>query len=246
MPKIPDIFVVMPAYNAARTLIQTYDDIPKDIVKKVILVDDRSHDETVKVAQELGLTTFEHLVNKGYGANQKTCYSNALELGAEIVVMLHPDYQYDPKIMAKMVRPIINNEADIVLGSRMLDGSALPGGMPVYKYIANKFLTFCENKVLGLNLSEYHTGYRAYSRRVLETIPFMKNSDNFVFDQEFLIQAVYFGFKITEVACPCKYMDDASSISFKNSVIYGLSTLRTLLRYAGHKLCLKKSKILDN
>jgi glycosyltransferase involved in cell wall biosynthesis len=246
MPKIPDIFVVMPAYNAERTLIQTYNDIPKDIVKKIILVDDKSHDQTVKVARELGLTIFEHAVNKGYGANQKTCYQMALDQGAEIVVMLHPDYQYDPKIMAKMVRPIINGTADIVLGSRMLDGSALPGGMPVYKYFANKFLTFCENKVLGLNLSEYHTGYRAYSRKVLETLPFDKNSDNFVFDQEFLVQAVYFDFKIGEVACPCKYMDDASSISFKNSVVYGLSTLQTLARYAGHKLCLKKSRFLES
>ncbi len=246
MPKIPDIFVVMPAYNAEKTLIQTYNDIPKDIVKKVILVDDKSHDQTVKVARDLGLTIFEHPVNKGYGGNQKTCYTMALEQGAEIVVMLHPDYQYDPKIMAKMVRPIINGSADIVLGSRMLDGSALPGGMPKYKYAANKFLTFCENVVLGLNLSEYHTGYRAYSRKVLETLPFTKNSDNFVFDQEFLIQAVYFGFKIAEVACPCKYMDDASSISFKNSVVYGLSTLQTLARYLGHKLCLKNSKFLEN
>ncbi|HOD39907.1 MAG TPA: glycosyltransferase family 2 protein [Candidatus Wallbacteria bacterium] len=246
MPKIPDIFVVMPAYNAEKTLIQTYNDIPKDIVKKIILVDDKSHDQTVKVARDLGLTIFEHPVNKGYGGNQKTCYTMALEQGAEIVVMLHPDYQYDPKIMAKMVRPIINGSADIVLGSRMLDGSALPGGMPKYKYAANKFLTFCENVVLGLNLSEYHTGYRAYSRKVLETLPFTKNSDNFVFDQEFLIQAVYFGFKITEVACPCKYMDDASSISFKNSVVYGLSTLQTLARYLGHKLCLKNSKFLEN
>lgn len=246
MPKIPDICVVMPAYNAERTLIQTYNDIPKDIVKTIILVDDKSHDATVKVARELGLIIFEHPVNKGYGGNQKTCYTMALEHGAGIVVMLHPDYQYDPKILAKMVRPIIDGKADIVLGSRMLDGSALPGGMPLYKYAANKFLTWCENKVLGLDLSEYHTGYRAYSRKVLETLPFMKNSDNFVFDQEFLVQAVYFDFKIAEVACPCKYMDDASSISFKNSTVYGLSTLQTLARYAAHKLCIKKSRFLES
>jgi len=241
MAKIPEIIVVMPAYNAEKTLLQTYNDIPKDIVSEIILVDDKSHDQTVKVARELGLTIFEHAVNKGYGGNQKTCYSMALEHGAEIVVMLHPDYQYDPKILANMVRPILRGEADIVLGSRMLDGSALPGGMPFYKYLSNKFLTFCENVTLGLKLSEYHTGYRAYSRKVLETIPFMKNSDNFVFDQEFLIQAVYFGFKIGEVACMCKYMDDASSISFKNSVIYGISTLRSLVKYTCHKLGVKKS-----
>ncbi|HBC74816.1 MAG TPA: glycosyl transferase family 2, partial [Candidatus Wallbacteria bacterium] len=234
------------AYNAGRTLKLTYEELPKDAVSLVILVDDGSKDETLEIARELGLEIFVPDRNYGYGANQKTCYTEALKAGADIVVMVHPDYQYDPKIMAKMVRPIIDGKADIVLGSRMLDGSALPGGMPLYKYAANKFLTWCENKVLGLDLSEYHTGYRAYSRKVLETLPFMKNSDNFVFDQEFLVQAVYFDFKIAEVACPCKYMDDASSISFKNSTVYGLSTLQTLARYAAHKLCLKKSRFLES
>jgi len=245
MAKIPRIIVVMPAYNAAKTLLQTYEDIPKDIVKEMILVDDKSHDETVKIAGELGLTIFEHPQNRGYGGNQKTCYQNALEHGAEIVVMLHPDYQYDPKLIGKMVRPIIDGDADVVLGSRMLDGSAIPGGMPKYKYAANKFLTFCENTVLGLSLSEYHTGYRAYSRKVLTTIPFHKNSDNFVFDQEFLIQAKFFGFRIAEIACPCKYMADASSINFKNSSVYGLSTLVTLGKYLMHVYGAKKFDIFE-
>lgn len=245
MAKIPDIIVVMPAYNAARTLIQTYEDVPKDIVKEIILVDDKSHDETVRIARDLGLTIVEHPQNRGYGGNQKTCYQTALEHGAEIVVMLHPDYQYDPKLIGKMVRPIIDDQADIVLGSRMLDGSAIPGGMPKYKYAANKFLTFSENVVLGLSLSEYHTGYRAYSRKVLTTIPFHKNSDNFVFDQEFLIQARYFGFRIAEIACPCKYMADASSINFRNSSVYGLSTLYTLGRYVSHVYGLKKQDIFE-
>lgn len=245
MARIPKITVVMPAYNAEKTLIQTYDDIPKDIVHEMILVDDKSHDATVKVARDLGLTIFEHPENRGYGGNQKTCYSMALERGAEIVVMLHPDYQYDPKLIGKMVRPIIDGNADIVLGSRMLDGSALPGGMPKYKFVANKFLTFVENVVLGLSLSEYHTGYRAYSRAVLEKIPFDKNSDNFVFDQEFLIQARYFGFRIAEIPCPCKYMADASSISFRNSSIYGIQTLISLSRYLLHRLGLRKDKIFE-
>ncbi|HNY12922.1 MAG TPA: glycosyltransferase family 2 protein [Candidatus Wallbacteria bacterium] len=245
MSKLPHITVVMPAYNAEKTLIQTYNDIPHDIVKDIILVDDKSRDETVKVARDLGLAIFEHPQNRGYGGNQKTCYQMALERGAEIVVMLHPDYQYDPKLIGKMVRPIIDNEADIVLGSRMLDGSALPGGMPKYKYAANKFLTFTENVVLGLGLSEYHTGYRAYSRKVLATLPFNNNSDNFVFDQEFLVQATYFGFKIAEVPCPCKYMADASSISFKNSSIYGIMTLQTLTKYILHKWGIKKFNIFE-
>ncbi|MEZ7893151.1 MAG: glycosyltransferase family 2 protein [Candidatus Wallbacteria bacterium] len=245
MGKLPKIIVVMPAYNAEKTLMQTYNDIPKDIVNEIILVDDKSHDDTVKVAKDLGLTIFEHDINTGYGGNQKTCYKNAVEHGGEIIVMLHPDYQYDPKLIAKMVRPIIDGSADIVLGSRMLDGSALKGGMPIYKYISNKFLTFMENVVLGLKLSEYHTGYRAYSRKVLTTLPFDKNSDNFVFDQEFLIQATYFGFKITDIACPCKYMPEASSINFKNSSVYGIQTLITLGKYILQKLGLKKFNIFE-
>ena len=227
----PRVVVVMPAYNAAKTLEITYNDIPKDAVDGIILVDDASHDETVKKARELGIYVFVHPENRGYGGNQKTCYTEALKNNADIVVMLHPDYQYDPKLIPEIVRPIAEGQADLVLASRLLSGTALSGGMPFYKYISNRFLTITENLILGLKLSEFHTGYRAYSKRLLEKIPFMNNSENFVFDTEVIIQTVYYGMTIKEIPCPTKYLKDSSSISFKNSVVYGLQTLWSLMRY---------------
>lgn len=225
------VIVVMPAYNAAKTLERTYNDLPKEVVDKVILVDDVSQDETVEIARRLGLEVVIHIQNKGYGGNQKTCYLKALEEGADIVVMLHPDYQYDSTLVPDLIRPIQEGKADMMLGSRFLSGGTLAGGMPLYKYISNRFLTFIENLVLGQHLSECHTGFRAYSRRFLETIPFLLNSDNFVFDTEVIAQAVAFGFRIGEIAVPTRYFKEASSVNFKNSVIYGLSTLAVMVRY---------------
>ncbi len=225
------VVVVMPAYNAAKTLERTYNDLPKDVVDKVILVDDVSQDETVEIARQLGLEVIVHIQNKGYGGNQKTCYIKALEDGADIVVMLHPDYQYDSTLVPELIRPIQEGEADMVLGSRFLTGGTLAGGMPLYKYVSNRFLTLAENIALGQHLSEFHTGFRAYSRRMLETIPFLLNSDNFVFDTEVIAQAVAFGFRIAEIGVPTRYFEEASSVNFKNSVIYGLSTLATMARY---------------
>jgi len=238
------VVVVMPAYNAARTVKKTYDDIPKDIVDEIILVDDASSDETVRVAKDLGIKVFVHEENIGYGGNQKTCYTHALEEGADIVVMLHPDYQYDPKLIPDMIAPILEKRADLVLGSRLLDGKAIEGGMPVYKYISNRFLTATENIVLGLHLSEMHTGYRAYTRKLLETIPFMNNSDNFVFDTEVIIQAVAFGFRIVEIGVPSIYNEEASSIGFWPSAVYGFSTLATLAKYIFQKIGIK-SRIFE-
>ncbi|MBC7232639.1 MAG: glycosyltransferase family 2 protein [Chloroflexi bacterium] len=225
------VIVVMPAYNAAKTLERTYNDLPKEVVDKVILVDDVSQDETVEIARRLGLEVVVHIQNKGYGGNQKTCYLKALEEGADIVVMLHPDYQYDSTLVPELIRPIQEGKADMMLGSRFLSGGTLAGGMPLYKYISNRILTMIENLVLGQHLSECHTGFRAYSRRFLETIPFLLNSDNFVFDTEVIAQAVAFGFRIGEIAVPTRYFKEASSVNFKNSVIYGLSTLAVMVRY---------------
>ncbi|MGQ9492156.1 MAG: glycosyltransferase family 2 protein [Anaerolineae bacterium] len=225
------VIVVMPAYNAAKTLERTYNDLPKEVVDKVILVDDVSQDETVEIARRLGLEVVVHIQNKGYGGNQKTCYLKALEEGADIVVMLHPDYQYDSRLVPDLIRPIQEGKVDMMLGSRFLSGGTLAGGMPLYKYISNRFLTIIENLVLGQHLSECHTGFRAYSRRFLETIPFLLNSDNFVFDTEVIAQAVAFGFRIGEIAVPTRYFKEASSVNFKNSVIYGLSTLAVMVRY---------------
>jgi len=229
------VIVVMPAYNAAKTLERTYRDLPKDVIDKVILVDDVSQDETVEIARRLGLKVIIHVQNKGYGGNQKTCYIEALKDGADIVVMLHPDYQYDSTLVPELIAPILEGRADMVLGSRFLGEGALKGGMPLYKYVANRFLTIAENLVLGLHLSEAHTGFRAYRRELLETIPFLLNSDKFVFDSEIIAQTVAFGFRIAEIGVPTRYFDEASSVNFENSVIYGFSTLWTLVKYLAHK-----------
>lgn len=222
----------MPAYNAEKTLRKTYLDIPKKSIDEIILVDDKSNDKTVEAARKLGIKTFVHNKNKGYGGNQKTCYKEALRLGADIVVMVHPDYQYDPKLIPLLIEPIKNGVFDIMLGSRIRSRKeALLGGMPLYKYISNRFLTIIENLVLGLNLSEYHTGFRAYSKKVLTSIPIEKFSDDFVFDQEILISAHKRGFLIGEIAVPVKYFPEASSINFIRSVKYGLSILVNLVRY---------------
>jgi glycosyltransferase involved in cell wall biosynthesis len=235
----PKVVVVMPAYNAAKTLKVTYEAIPHSAIDQIILVDDGSTDKTLEIASELQLTAFVHTRNFGYGANQKTCYTEALKEGADIVVMLHPDYQYDPTLLPEIVDPIKAGEADIVLGSRFMSGkNAFQQGMPWWKYLGNKFLTKVENWTLGLNLSEYHTGYRAYNRRVLEEIPFSLNSDKFVFDQEFLVQAAHLGFRIKEVPVPTKYFPEASKASFVDSTIYGLSILFLLARYLMHRASL--------
>jgi glycosyltransferase involved in cell wall biosynthesis len=229
------VVVVMPAYNAAKTLLETYEQIPKDVVSEVLLVDDASKDETVEVAKRLNIPILVHPENRGYGANQKTCYTEALRRGADIVVMLHPDYQYDPRLIPEMIAPIKKGEADMVLGSRLLGVDGRKYGMPAYKYFANRFLTFVENKVMGTNLSELHTGYRAYSRHLLTTIPYLRNSDDFVFDSQVIFQAVAFGFKIAEISVPCRYIPEASSINFVRSLRYGFATLWVACQYVLHK-----------
>lgn len=231
------IVVVMPAYNAAKTLKQTYDQIPHALVNEIILVDDASRDKTIEKAKELGIISLRHRHNLGYGGNQKTCYNEALERDADIVVMIHPDGQYDPAFLQEIVKPILNGAADIVLGSRMVTWeNALKGGMPFYKFISNIFLTTTENLVLGLRLSEYHTGYRAYSRHFLETIPYMRNSNDFVFDTQVLVQAAHFKMRIAEIPVTTKYFTEASSVNFWHSIIYGLKTLAVLWRYLLHHL----------
>ena len=225
------IVVVMPAYNAAKTLRQTFAEIPKDAVDEVILGDDASKDDTVSVAGELGIRTIVHRKNMGYGANQKTCYSQALQLGADVIVMLHPDYQYTPKLTLAMSSMIAYGVYDVVLGSRVLGKGALAGGMPLYKYVANRALTLVQNICLKRKLSEYHTGFRAFSRRVLLELPLEENSDDFVFDNEMLVQLVYYGYEIAEITCPTYYFPDASSINFRRSVKYGLGVLSTTTKF---------------
>ena len=238
----PKVIVVMPAYNAAKTLRITYNAIPKDNVDQVILVDDGSSDDTLQIAKELNLEVFVHARNFGYGANQKTCYTEALKAGADIVVMLHPDYQYDPTLLPNIIAPIKNAQADVVLGSRFLLGNVMQQGMPWWKYIGNRCLTWLENRILGLNLAEYHTGYRAFSRKVLEELPFLLNSDKFVFDQEMLVQAVHRGFRIKEVPVPTRYFPEASSASFRASVVYGLSIVALLARFVLHRISILNQK----
>jgi glycosyltransferase involved in cell wall biosynthesis len=237
------IVVVMPAYNAAKTLEQTYREIPHDIVDEVILVDDASRDDTAARASELGIHTIIHSENRGYGGNQKTCYAESLSHGADVVVMVHPDYQYSPRLITAMASMVLSGHYDVVLGSRVLGGGALKGGMPFYKYLSNRFLTLAENLALGVKLSEYHTGYRAFSRQVLESLPLEANSDDFVFDNEMLAQAVYFGFRIGEISCPTKYFEDASSINFWRSVTYGFGVLATSLKFLLQRWGIMRSSI---
>jgi len=237
------IAVVLPAYNAAKTLRATYDEIPHDIVDEIILVDDASTDTTVTIARSLNIKTIVHAHNTGYGGNQKTCYAAALESRADIIIMLHPDYQYTPKLIGAMAYLLESKEFDVVLGSRILGGKAIEGGMPVYKYMSNRMLTLLQNIIIGAKLSEYHTGYRAYTRRVLESIPWSNNSDDFVFDNQLLSQAIYAGFRIGEITCPAKYFREASSINFTRSLKYGLGCLLTAVQFRLSKWNISTSKI---
>lgn len=237
------VAVVLPAYNAALTLKQTYDEIPFDVVDDVILTDDCSRDDTIEVSRGLGIHTIVHVNNRGYGGNQKTCYAAALERGADIVIMLHPDYQYTPRLVTAMASMIASDQFDAVLASRILGTGALKGGMPLYKYIANRGLTFVQNLLMGQKLSEYHTGYRAFSRKVLESLPLDACSDDFVFDNQMLAQATWFDFRIGEISCPTKYFEEASSINFKRSCIYGFGVLGTALSYRLARMGLTKPAI---
>ena len=223
----------MPAYNAASTLKRTYEDIPHQMVSQIILGDDCSQDNTIQIARSLGIKVLKTPLNLGYGGNQKMLYDEALKDGAEIIIMIHPDWQYDATKIPELIGPIISGEKDVMLGSRILGGriGTLAGGMPLYKFISNRFLTFCENLVFKLNLSEYHTGMRAYSRKVLESIPYKKNSDNFVFDTEVLAEIAAAGFRVGEIPIPCRYFKEASSVNFLNSIIYGLETLAVCIKY---------------
>jgi glycosyltransferase involved in cell wall biosynthesis len=234
------VVVVMPAYNAEATLERTVAEVSREVVDDIILVDDRSTDETAALARRLGLHTIVHDRNRGYGGNQKTCYAAALAKGADVVVMVHPDYQYTPKLIPALASCIVSGLYDVALGSRILGGRALAGGMPLYKYVSNRLLTAAENVLIDAKLSEYHTGYRAFSREVLQTLPLEENDDDFVFDNQMLVQAVAFGFRIAEITCPTKYFDEASSISFSRSVKYGLGVLKTAA-----ELRLKRAGVLD-
>ncbi len=240
------IIVVMPAYNAAETLTRTVAEIPGDVVDEILLVDDASSDNTVEVAKELGLTVYMHDQNFGYGRNQKTCYREALKRGADVVVMVHPDYQYSPKLIVPMADMVAFGEYDVVLGSRILGKGAIEGGMPVYKYIANRALTLVQNILLRQKLSEYHTGFRAFRRGVLERLPLEENSDDFVFDNEMISQAVFFGYRIGEISCPTKYFPEASNINFWRSVRYGFGVLGTSLRFRLNRMRLVRSGIFGD
>ncbi len=240
------VLVVLPAYNAERTLERTNSEIPRAVVDEVILVDDASADGTAELSRRLGLATYVHPTNLGYGGNQKTCYSAALARTADIVVMVHPDYQYDPRLIPALAWPIASGVYDVVLGSRILGLGARRGGMPLYKYVANRLLTLLQNALLGEKLSEYHTGYRAFSRRVLETLPLAANSDDFVFDNQMLAQALFFGFRVGEVSCPTRYLPESSSIDFWRSVRYGLGVLRTSVQYRLARWGLGRARVYDS
>lgn len=247
-PKLkPKIIVVLPAYNAQKTVQATYRDLPKDLISEVILVDDASKDKTVQIAKKLGITVYVHRKNKGYGGNQKTCYDQALKSNPDIVVMVHPDYQYDSRLVGVLCEPIVNGRTDIMLGSRIQTrNQVLAGGMPIWKYFANRFLTLFENIAMGLNLSEYHTGFRAYSSRVLKTLPYHKFSNDFIFDQQILISALSYGFNISEIPIPCKYFPEASSINFRRSTKYGLLTLWTVFLYLLRQTHIARFSIFKN
>lgn len=240
------IVVVMPAYNAEKTLRLTYEELPHDIVDDVILTDDLSTDNTAALAAELGIFTIRHDRNRGYGGNQKTCYAAALERGADIVVMLHPDYQYTPKLVTAMASMIASEQFDVALGSRILGRGALLGGMPLYKYFFNRFLTAIQNLLTGYKLSEYHTGYRAWSRAILQRLPLMRCSEDFVFDNQMLSQAIFFGFKVGEISCPANYFPEASSINFLRSVVYGLGVLKTSFQFRLQKMGLAQCEIFND
>jgi glycosyltransferase involved in cell wall biosynthesis len=240
------IIVVMPAYNAARTLEKTYRELPFDIVDEVLLVDDASKDGTVELSRSLGVTTFLHEQNMGYGKNQKTCYREALARGADIVVMVHPDYQYSPKLVTPIVAMIASDEYDVVLASRILGNGALKGGMPLYKYVSNRFLTAVQNLMIGQKLSEYHTGYRAFARPVLEALPLEENTNDFLFDNEMLAQVVYFNFRIGEISCPTRYFEEASSINFARSVKYGVGVLLTSLKFRLQRMSIGSFRIFSD
>jgi glycosyltransferase involved in cell wall biosynthesis len=239
------IVVVMPAYNAARTLEQTLGEIPKEFIDEIILVDDGSKDSTAQLAVDLGLVTYVHRKNLGYGRNQKTCYREALARGADIVIMVHPDYQYSPRLIVSLAGLIAYGEYEAAIASRILGVGALKGGMPLYKYISNRFLTLIQNIVLNYKLSEYHTGYRAFSRKILESLPLEANRDDFIFDNQMLAQVIYFGFPMGEVSCPTRYFAEASSINFWGSVRYGLGVLGTCLMFRLQKMHVAKFRIFD-
>lgn len=239
------VIVVMPAFNAGHTLEKVYAEIPHAIVDEIILTDDKSSDETVIVSKRLGITTFEHKHNKGYGANQKTCYKAALSSGADIIVMLHPDYQYNPRLITAMASLISEGVYDVVIGSRILGTGAIQGGMPRYKYYANRFLTAFQNVLIGQKLSEYHTGYRAFSRQVLQTIPLIENSDDFIFDNQMMLQTLYFGFRVAEISCPTVYNKDSSSINFSRSALYGFGVLLTTVQYVVARIGVATPKIFS-
>ncbi len=245
MKRAKKVIVVMPAYNAEKTLERTLKDIPNDCVDEIILTDDCSQDGTVELAKKLGLQVFVHQKNMGYGANQKTCYDEAFKLGGDIIVMVHPDHQYDPKVIPQLIKPLLNEECDAVFGSRMLGGRPLEGGMPKWKYLANIFLTALENAVFYMYLTEYHSGFRAYSRKYLETVKYKLNSDDFVFDSEIIAQGVVHNIRIKEIPIKTRYFKEASQIGFWRSVVYGLSTLKMLVKFKLHKKGIKKFRMFS-